>query len=225
MKNLKKEAILGLVRFTIALGLFIFLPVWSIAFWQGWLYIFSFCFSSTLITYYLWKNDKALLARRLKVGPKAEKEKKQKIIQLLAAIAFMMVMIFPSIDQRFGWSHLPLAVILIGNFGVMFGFFITFLTFKENTYTAGVIEIAKDQRVISTGLYAYVRHPMYAGALLILISTPLAMDSWWGLFFIIPIIALIIWRLLDEERFLHKNLLGYTEYCRKVRFRLLPFIW
>jgi len=97
--------------------------------------------------------------------------------------------------------------------------------FKENSYAAGVIEVGKEQKVISTGPYALVRHPMYTGALLMLCFVPLALGSWWGLVFILPMFVVIVLRLLEEEKFLLKNLPGYNEYCQTTRYRLVPFIW
>jgi protein-S-isoprenylcysteine O-methyltransferase Ste14 len=102
---------------------------------------------------------------------------------------------------------------------------VVFLTFKENTFTSAVIEVTSEQRIVSTGPYAIVRHPMYIGALILLAGTPIALGSWWGLLTVIPIKLVIVWRLLDEEKFLLKNLPGYLQYQQKVRYRLVPFIW
>jgi protein-S-isoprenylcysteine O-methyltransferase Ste14 len=105
------------------------------------------------------------------------------------------------------------------------GFFVVYRVFRENTFTAGTIEIAEQQTVVSTGPYAVVRHPMYAGALILLLGTPLALGSWWDLLSLFPMTAVLVARLLDEEEYLARGLRGYREYCQKVRFRLLPFVW
>jgi protein-S-isoprenylcysteine O-methyltransferase Ste14 len=105
------------------------------------------------------------------------------------------------------------------------GFYIVFLVYKENTFASARIEIAKDQRVISTGPYAFVRHPMYAGALLLMTGTPLALGSYWGLLALAAMSPFLLWRILDEERFLAINLPGYREYRAKVRWRLIPNIF
>jgi protein-S-isoprenylcysteine O-methyltransferase Ste14 len=97
--------------------------------------------------------------------------------------------------------------------------------FRENSFTSAVIEVAKNQNVISTGPYQYVRHPMYSGALLMIIFSPFALGSWWGLLLIPFFVGIIIWRLKEEEKFLRKNLGGYAEYCLKTRFRIIPGIW
>jgi protein-S-isoprenylcysteine O-methyltransferase Ste14 len=113
----------------------------------------------------------------------------------------------------------------LGDIFVLLGLLIVFLVFKENSYAAGVIEVGKGQKVISTGPYAIVRHPMYTGALLMLCFVPLALGSWWGLVFVFPMFIVIVFRLLDEEKFLSKNLPGYEGYRQKTRYRLVPLVW
>ena len=161
----------------------------------------------------------------MNAGPGAEKERSQKIIQSLATIGFIAVIVFPAVDHRFGWSSVPLPVAIAGDALVTLGLLIIFFVFKENTFTSSVIEVDPEQRVIATGPYALVRHPMYVGALVMLLGVPLALGSWWGLFTVIPITLVIVWRLVDEEKFLVKNLSRYSEYQNKVRYRLVPFIW
>jgi protein-S-isoprenylcysteine O-methyltransferase Ste14 len=158
-------------------------------------------------------------------APGAEKEKSQKRIQLLASAAFIAAFILASLDRRFSWSDVPLPQVIAGDILVALGFFIIFIVFKENTFTSAIIEVAKDQKVISTGPYAIVRHPMYSGALVMLLGTPLALGSWWGLLLFIAMMFIIIRRLLDEEKFLLKNLQGYSDYKKKVQCRLVPFVW
>ena len=176
------------------------------------------------ITVYLMRNDPALLERRLKAGPGAEQENSQ-IIQALAIVAFISIFVVSALDHRFGWSSVPPYVIALGDILVALGFFLVFLVFRENTFTSGIIEVGSEQKVITTGPYALVRHPMYIGALVMLIGVPLALGSWWGLLTITLMVAVIVWRLLDEESFLAKRLAGYCEYQNRVRYRLLPFIW
>jgi protein-S-isoprenylcysteine O-methyltransferase Ste14 len=207
------------------LGILLLAPAWTLGYWQAWVYLFVFGASSALITAYLWKKDPQLLERRINGGPGAEREKSQKLIQLLASIAFIGAMILPSLDHRFSWSAVPLLAVVVGDVLTALGFFIVFRVFKENSFTAATIEVAPDQRVISTGPYAIVRHPMYSGALVMLVGTPLALGSWWGLLMFVLMVVAIAWRALDEERFLHKNLPGYAEYCQRVRYRLVPFVW
>jgi protein-S-isoprenylcysteine O-methyltransferase Ste14 len=225
MGDLGRKAILGLAQLTIVLASLLFALAGTFDFWQAWLFLVVFVGSAAAITVYLWANDPALLKRRVKAGPGAERERSQNVIQILASLAFIGIVAFPALDRRFGWSTVRPAIVLFGDFLVALGFLIVFLTFRANTFSAGTIEIESGQTVISSGPYAFVRHPMYAGALIMLAGTPLALGSWWGLLMLVPMKLIILWRLLDEERYLTKNLSGYAEYCEKVRYRLAPLIW
>ena len=158
-------------------------------------------------------------------GPTAEKEIAQKIIMLLVSLAFLGLLVLAGLDHRFGWSRMPSSVALGGDLLVVLGWLAILRVFKENTFTSATIELAPDQTVISTGPYALVRHPMYAGGLVMLVGMPIALGSWWGLLLVVAMIPVLIWRLLDEEGFLARNLPGYVEYTNKVRYRLLPHVW
>jgi protein-S-isoprenylcysteine O-methyltransferase Ste14 len=223
--NLARKTVLGFTQLIGALGILLFAPAWTLDYWQAWLYWFVFAASSALITAYLWKKDPKLLSRRIDAGPGAESEKSQKLIQLLASFIFLAAMILPSLDHRFSWSAVPLSAVLAGDVLTALGFFIVFLVFKENTFTAATIVVTPGQKVVSTGPYALIRHPMYSGALVLLFGTPLALGSWWGLLMFMPMLFTIAWRARDEERFLFKNLSGYKEYCQIVRYSLVPFAW
>jgi len=225
VKNLANKTILGFMQLVTVLAILLLAPAGTFGYRQAWVYLFVFAVSSALITGYLWKNDPKLLERRLKAGPGAEEDRSQKLIQLLASFAFIGAMVLPSLDHRFSWSSVPLPVVVGGDVLVALGFLIIFLVFKENTFTAATIEVAPDQRVISTGPYAIVRHPMYSGALVMLLGTPLALGSWWGLLMFVPMMLTIAWRAIDEERLLLRDLRGYKEYCRIVRYRFMPFVW
>ena len=225
MDDLARKSIFGLAQFIFVLGMLLFVPAWTFDFWQAWFYLFVFAVSVALITLYLWKKDPELLERRVNVGPAAEKEKSQKRIQTLAAAAFIGIYILPVARSSLFMVEGAVIGCAARRLFRSLGFFIVFLVFKENTYSAGTIEVAPDQKVISTGAYALVRHPMYSGALVMLFATPLALGSWWGLIMFIPMTLVIVWRLLDEERFLPRKLQGYVEYREKVRSRLLPLLW
>ena len=225
MNNLGNKTVLGFTQLIAVLGILLFAPAWTLDYWQAWVYLLVFAASAALITTYLWKNDPKLLERRINAGPRAEKEKRQKLVQLLASFVFMGTLILPSLDHRFSLSTVPLTVVAAGDLLMALGFLIVFLVFKENTFTAATIAVTPDQKVVSTGPYAVVRHPMYSGALVMLFGTPLALGSWWGLLMFIPMVLTIAWRARDEEQFLFKHLPGYPEYCQTVRYRLLPFVW
>jgi protein-S-isoprenylcysteine O-methyltransferase Ste14 len=225
MDTLQRKAFAGLLILLLVMASLLFLTAGTIRYWQGWAYLAVFFGASFLITLYLAKNDPALLKRRLSAGPWAEKEQAQKIIMAFTSIGFIALIVTPGLDFRFGWSAVPLPIVAAGDVLVAIGYAIIFLVYKENTFTSATIEVAKDQRVISTGPYALVRHPMYAGGLLYLLGTPLALGSWWGLVPFAATLPFLIWRLFDEEAFLARNLPGYTEYRNKVRFRLAPGVW
>jgi protein-S-isoprenylcysteine O-methyltransferase Ste14 len=225
MNQLATRALLGLAQLMAVLAILLFGPAWTVNYPEAWAYLCVFGGSAGLISVYLWNKDPQLLERRLKAGPGAEQETSQNVIQAIAAVAFISIFIVSSLDHRFSWSNVSLPLVIVGDVLVAVGFFGVFTVFKANSFTAATIQVAADQQVISAGPYAIVRHPMYSGALLLLLGTPLALGSFWGLLMVIPITLAIIWRLLDEEQFLSKNLYGYTAYCQKVRYRLVPFVW
>ncbi len=219
------KAGLGFTQLVVALALVLFVPAGTVRWVRGWVLLALFMGSSLAITLYLARKDPALLARRVHAGPLAEKEQTQKLIQGLAALSFLSMIVVPALDHRFGWSPAPLPVAIVGDALVLLGFLAVFLVFRENSFTSSVIEVAAEQRVIDSGPYAVVRHPMYAGALVLVAGIPMALGSMVGLATFPPFTAVIIWRLLDEERFLVGHLGGYAAYRQKVRWRLIPHVW
>lgn len=225
MNQLVQKAWSGFAKFIIALMILILLPAWTIHFWQAWVFLLVFALSMLFITTYLIKNDPALLERRMKVGPGTEQEKNQKKIQAVASISLVTSYIVAGLDHHFHWSYVPAFLSIVANVFVLTGFIIIFFVFRENSFTSGIIEIDKDQKVVTTGPYRMVRHPMYSGASLLFISAPLALGSWWALIPGFLLIMTMIIRLLDEEKFLSVNLRGYKEYCIHTPYRLIPFVW
>jgi protein-S-isoprenylcysteine O-methyltransferase Ste14 len=159
------------------------------------------------------------------VGPMAEQRPAQKIIMAITLLGFVLLLALPGLDYRWHWSAVQPWLVLAANAGVGLSFIVFFIVLKQNSYAASTIRVETDQPVVSTGAYAIVRHPLYAGALLFLAFTPLALGSYWTLLVLVPIVPVLVWRLLDEERFLKQSLAGYAEYCRTTRFRLIPWIW
>jgi protein-S-isoprenylcysteine O-methyltransferase Ste14 len=225
MKNLNAKAWLALAGLAVVMGLLLFVPAGTIHYWQGWVYLSIFTGASVLTTLYLIRKDPALLERRMSGGPTAEKRPTQRFIMLCTSIGFIALLVVPAFDHRFGWSNVPLCVVLVGDLLVAVGFALIFRVYRENTFSSATIEVIEGQQIISTGPYAIVRHPMYASAFLYLIGTPLALGSYWGLLPIAAMMPFLIWRLLDEERLLAAELPGYSDYQKKVRFRLVPGIW
>lgn len=225
MNILNIKALGGLLFLLLVMAALLFIPAWTLDYWQAWTFLALYFVSSLAITLYLMKKDRKLLERRMSGGPSSEKETTQKIIMSFASLGFIALVVFPALDHRFAWSHMPPYASLAGEALVMLGWLAIFFVFKENTFTSATIELAPNQRVISSGPYALVRHPMYAGALVMLIGIPIALGSWWGLFVIVAMMPALIWRLIDEEKFLARNLPGYVEYQKKVLYRLIPLVW
>lgn len=184
-----------------------------------------FVAGSTVIGLYFLKHDPKLVKRRMRAGPAAEQVPAQKIIMTITMTEFVLLLVMPGLDYRWHWSAVPAWLILAANVGVALSFFIFFAVLKQNSYAASTIRVEVGQPVISTGAYGIVRHPLYSGALILLICTPIALGSYWSLLMLFPTIPVLAWRLLDEERFLIENLPGYADYCRVTRFRLIPRIW
>jgi len=225
MRSLYLKAFGGLAVLFLIMASLLFVAAGTLHYWQAWLFLAVYFLASLAITLYLINNNRALLARRMSGGPFAEKEPAQRIIMALVSIGFVGLILLPAIDHRFGWSHLSIPAILAGDALVLLGWLGIFFVFRENSFASATIESAEDQRVISTGLYAWVRHPMYATSLLMLLGIPVALGSWWGVLIVVAIVPTLIWRLTDEERFLVRHLPDYSTYQRRVRYRLLPRVW
>lgn len=224
-KDLNTKAFGGLFFLLLVMATLLFLPARTVSYWQAWIFLAVFGASALAITLYLMRNDPKLLERRVSAGPIAEKDWSQKIIQTTTAIGFAAILVVSALDHRFAWTPSPSYVSLAGEVLVVLGFLIVFLVYKENTFASATIELAPDQKVISTGPYKLVRHPMYMGAFLLLVGIPFSLGSWWGLFVVALMMPVLIWRLIAEEKFLAKKLPGYMEYQKTVRYRLVPFVW
>jgi len=209
----------------LALAAVLFVPAGSLRFWQGWLYGFVFIAATAVFSVYFLKHDPRLIERRMRVGPLAEQRPSQKIIMAITLIGFVALLVLPGLDYRWHCSNVPRWLVLLANAGVALSFAILFIVLKQNSYAASTITVEADQPVVSTGLYAIVRHPLYSGALLLLGLTPLALGSYWTMLVIPLLFPVLVWRLLDEEHFLKQNLPGYAQYCRATRFRLVPWVW
>jgi protein-S-isoprenylcysteine O-methyltransferase Ste14 len=220
LKGMGALAILFLVMASL-----LFLAAGTFAYWQAWVFLAVYFSASLAITLYLITSDPALLARRMSGGPFAEKEPAQRIIMSITSLAFVGLLVLPAIDHRLRRSELSPGAALAGDVLILLGWLGIFFVFRENSFSSATIELAAEQRVISTGPYAWLRHPMYAAALVMLLGIPIALGSSRGVLIVVAMLPVLIWRLLDEERFLVRNLPGYAEYQRRVRYRLLPLIW
>jgi protein-S-isoprenylcysteine O-methyltransferase Ste14 len=207
------------------MGALLFGAAGSFRYWQAWAFMGTFAGCTVVLTVYLAKYDRRLHENRISAGPQAEQEASQRIIMALVSVVFVALLVVPALDHRFGWSVVPGYMSVIGDALIVMGYIAIFFVFRANTFGASTIKVDVDQTVVSTGPYAVVRHPMYASALPILAGSPVALGSWWGLVGAVLFTGILVWRLLDEERFLSQNLPGYTDYMKKVRYRLVPFVW
>jgi protein-S-isoprenylcysteine O-methyltransferase Ste14 len=225
MSSLHKKAFGGLAILLLVMASLVFAAAGTLRYWQAWTFLAVYFAASLAISLYLIRKDPALLARRMSGGPFAEKEPVQRLIMSGTSLGFIGLLVLPAVDHRLGWSDLPGWAAIAGDVIMLLGWLGIFFVFRENSFASATIESAADQRVISTGPYARVRHPMYAAALVMLLGMPLALGSSWGVLLVLALVPLLIWRLVDEERFLVNHLPGYREYQGRVRYRLLPLIW
>ena len=225
MATLEVRAWFSLAALAVVMGLLLFGSAGTVRYWHAWMYLLLFFGLSAAITLDLIRRDPSLLERRMKGGPTAERRPLQQLIMLGASLGFISLLVLPALDFRFHWSVVPLAGVVLGDVLFVLGFGFIGRVYRENTFTSATIEVTEGQRVVTTGPYAVVRHPMYASALLYLLGTPLALGSYWGLLGLAFMMPFLLWRLLDEERLLARELPGYTDYQARVRYRLVPFVW
>jgi protein-S-isoprenylcysteine O-methyltransferase Ste14 len=222
MKSLIKKILKRFSLVLIVLGLLILVPAGTFNFWQVYVYIGILVIPMIFVLFYFLKNDPLFLERRTRAR---EKEKAQKIIQIVFSLIFLSGFVIPGLDKRFGWSDVPIYIVLITDIIILLGYLLIFFVFRQNSYASRIVEVDKSQKVITTGLYSIVRHPMYLGVLIMYIPTPVALGSYWGLIPMATIPLAIVFRILNEEKVLSKDLPGYKEYCQKTRYRLIPLIW
>lgn len=204
------------------LAVMFFWPAGTLQYWPGWAVIIELMVPMFFVALYFLKRSPEFLERRLLMK---EKEPEQKAITKLATFLFSVGFLVPGFDFRFGWSHVPLWLIILANVIVLLSYYLVFLSFKENEFGGRTVEIFSGQRVIDTGPYAIIRHPMYAGMIPLYLAIPLALGSYWAILFMVPVCISMIYRLLNEEKILSRELPGYKEYCEKVHYHLIPYIW
>jgi protein-S-isoprenylcysteine O-methyltransferase Ste14 len=215
------SSLFGIVFF----GVLLFLPAGTLNYWQAWLFIAVFAVVTTIPSIYLAVKSPEVLQRRMRAGPAAETRTAQRIAITGTILSVVAVLIVSALDHRFGWSQVPTSVVFVGDVLVAIGLGIAMLVVIQNGYAAATVTVEAGQKVVSTGLYGLVRHPMYVGTLIMMIGTPLALDSFWGLVTIVPGLVVLGVRIVDEEKLLSDELAGYREYTQKVHYRLVPGVW
>ena len=215
------SGLIGLVVF----GLLVFWPAGTFDYWQGWAFIAVFAASTMIPSLYLAAKNPAALERRMQAGPAAETRPLQKLIISFAFVSLGATIVVSALDFRFGWSSVPAAISVIGDVLVALGLGISMIVTIQNGYAAANVKVESGQDLVSTGLYGVVRHPMYFGNVVLMIGIPLALGSYWGLLFVIPGLAVLAARILDEEKVLTQQLAGYRDYAQRVHYRLVPYVW
>jgi len=226
-KSLKKRLIVRTVFVMPLVGAVLFLPAGSLKFWQAWVYMLIFLAFSLYFGIYFLKHDPKLLERRLHVK---EEEPEQKIFRKLWVPLWIGALLLPGLDYRFGWSPtflrpVPLWLVVLSQALVLCSDILMFEVFRFNSFASSVIRVESDQKVISTGPYRIVRHPMYSAILGMVVFTPLALGSYVAVPLSALLIPLLVFRLVNEEKFLRRELPGYAEYCARTRFRLVPLVF
>lgn len=224
MKSSVAKAWFGFVITTLFIAFGLFLSAWTTHYWQAWVFLGVMIVTSIPVTHYI-TSDPILLANRTKGGPTVEQRPIQKIIVWALALPLIAIFIVPGLDHRFGWSNAPLWLSVVGNLFIVVSMWMVYRVFKANSFGSATVEVTDEQKVISSGPYAFVRHPMYSCAIVYFIGISFALGSYWGLIPVALISLGFVWRLFDEEKFLAQNLSGYTEYCAKVHWHLVPGIF
>jgi protein-S-isoprenylcysteine O-methyltransferase Ste14 len=224
LKAKRWAGVVAFIGFPIVVSVLLNVSAGSTAYWQAEVFALV-CFACVLPMLFYLLEHPALLKRRISFGPVAEHETSQRLIVSFLMLLYATLYVVAGLDHRFGWSHVPVPVVLVGDLLSGGALVLIFLVFRANPFAAATVKVEAAQSVVTTGPYAHVRHPMYSGLLAFFLGIPLALGSWWGLAAFLPLLAVLIWRLLDEERYLSNNLAGYRDYCAKVTHRLIPLIW
>ncbi len=223
LKSLIIPTIKNFLLGVIALGVVLFLPAWTLNYWQAWTFIAVFMVLVTLSGVYFSIKDPALIQRRKLGGRQLSTE--QKVYMTYIYSAELGILVLSALDHRFRWSRMPAYGSMIGIGLVVLANVIWLISKKVNSYAGAAIKIYEGQQVVTTGPYALVRHPNYVGDLTLILGIPLALGSWWGLAVFALIIPAMVWMIFDEEKILKKGLPGYVEYTQKVHYRLVPYLW
>lgn len=221
-RSLATAVSIRLVVLVIVLGALLFGTAGSFHYWNGWLFIVALFVPMMVVFVYLYKHDRALLEKRMNIR---ETQKEQKSYVKTSLLWFFISFAVPGLDYRFSWSQVPLWLVIASTFVMLCGYILFVATMIQNRYASRVIEIQENQKVIDTGLYSIVRHPMYMSATIMFTACPLVLASYYALIPILFLPPLLAYRIRHEEEVLLTGLAGYAEYTERVKFRMIPFIW
>jgi protein-S-isoprenylcysteine O-methyltransferase Ste14 len=224
VKSIPKMLVLGLVQLVV-FGLMLFLAAFTFNYWQAWVFLVVVALSGWIPSIYLLRTNPVALQRRMRGGPAAETRMVQKVVMGGLWLSLAAMVVVSALDHRFGWSPVPTAICLVGDVLVAVGLSVVMLVVIQNSHAAATIRVEADQKLVSTGLYGLVRHPMYTANVITMVGIPLALGSYWGLVFVVPGLIVLALRIRDEEKLLQEELDGYREYKQKVRYRLVPLMW
>ncbi len=215
----------AILKYLTGLGLvatLLFLPAGSFRYMNGWLFLALLFLPILILGILLFIKAPELLEKRLR---SKEKQPAQKRIVAILGLLFILGFAVAGLDYRFGWSHIPTWVVIVASLVLLISYGLYAEVVRENEYLSRTIEVQQNQKVIDTGLYGIVRHPMYGATLWLFLSIPLVLGSWWALLCFFPYCVIIVLRIVDEEKFLEENLDGYGKYKRRIKYRLIPFLW
>jgi protein-S-isoprenylcysteine O-methyltransferase Ste14 len=221
-RELMKTVSVAWIAGVVVLVALLFLPAGTFDYWEAWVYMLVILVPAVVALFYLLRTDPGLVERRMRMR---EREAPQRLVILLSYLWFVLFFLIPGFDRRFGWSDVPIGVVVAADVLVFAGYMIVFLVFRENTYASRVVEVERQQKVISSGPYSIIRHPMYFGVIVMYVMTPLALGSYWALIPVPIIIPILVARIRNEEQVLARELPGYSEYMQKVMYRLIPGVW
>jgi protein-S-isoprenylcysteine O-methyltransferase Ste14 len=224
VKTIPKVLVLGLVQ-PVLVGLMLFLAAGTFNYWQAWVLLVVAALSTSIPTSYLLRKNPVALDRRMRGGPTAETRTVQKVLIAGLYLSLAAMIVVSALDHRFGWSTVPTAISLVGDVLVAAGLVVQMLVVIQNSHAAATVRVESGQTLVSAGLYGLVRHPMYAGNVILMVGIPVALGSYWGLVFVMPGLIVLALRIRDEEKLLHEELDGYRDYTQKVRYRLVPYMW
>ena len=216
------EAIIKFLLGIVLVGVLIFIPAGTINYLKGWIFMTVLFIPMFIAGIIMMIFNPRLLASRLNAK---EKQKEQSIVIKLSGLMFIIGFIIAGLDYRFNWFKLPLVVTYISSIIFITGYGIFAEVLRENTYLSRTIKVDKDQQLIDKGLYGLIRHPMYFATILLFLSMPLILGSIFSFIIFLIYIPLIAIRVVNEEKVLEKELNGYIEYKKKVKYRIIPFIW